>query len=165
MILRDCPIYYITVSLRLRDLRNGFYGQFGVQEGIPSYRRCPLSPTPNPYVYGVSNSDHIQAGRTISCLPLDATSSFGCSASATTGGRAELSRSALVSLGSASAPTVVWFTLIFTLVSKQTAAHVAGGATEAQRHRDRKVAIALGGRGSISEVHRSMNITPPPQRL
>ena len=63
----------------------------------------------------------LQAGRTIICLPLDATSSFGCSASATTGGRAELSRSALVSLGSASAAT--WFTLIFTLFQKQTAAH------------------------------------------
>ena len=34
-----------------------------------------------------------------------------------------------------------------------------------KRHRDRKVAIALVGRECISEVHRSMNITHPPQRL
>jgi hypothetical protein len=48
---------------------------------------------------------------------------------------------------------------------KQTAANDERGATEAQRHRDRKVAIALVGRESISEVYRSMNITHPPQRL
>ena len=45
------------------------------------------------------------------------------------------------------------------------AAHHEGGAAEAPRHRDRKVAIVLVGRECISEVHRSMNITHPPQRL
>ena len=48
---------------------------------------------------------------------------------------------------------------------KQVAAHHEGGAAEAPRHRDRKVAIVLVGRECISEVHRSMNITHPPQRL
>jgi len=48
---------------------------------------------------------------------------------------------------------------------KQVAAHDDGSAAEAPRHRDRKVAIALVGRECISEVHRSMNITHPPQRL
>ena len=68
-----------------------------------------------------------------------------------------------MSLGSASAARW-WFTLIFTLFQKLRLTN-EGGATEAQRRRDRKVAIALVGRESISEVHRLMNITPPPQRL
>ena len=105
----------------------------------------------------------LPAGRAISCLPLVTVSSFSCRASAITGGGAELSRSALVSLRSAFAESFVHtFSPSF---RKQVAAHHEGGAAEAPRHRDRKVAIVLVGRECISEVHRSMNITHPPQRL
>lgn len=108
-------------------------------------------------------SPGLQAGRAISCLPLVTVSSFSCRASAITGGGAELSRSALVSLRSAFAESFVHtFSPSF---RKQVAAHHEGGAAEAPRHRDRKVAIVLVGRECISEVHRSMNITHPPQRL
>ena len=110
-----------------------------------------------------SRSLVVLAGRAISCLPLVTVSSFGCRASAITGGGAELSRSALVSLRSAFAESFVHtFSPSF---RKQVAAHHEGGAAEAPRHRHRKVAIALVGRECISEVHRSMNITHPPQRL
>ena len=105
----------------------------------------------------------VLAGRAISCLPLVTVSSFGCRASAITGGGAELSRFALVSLRSAPAQNLVpSFSPSF---RTQVAAHDEGDAAEAPRHRDRKVAIALVSRECISEVHRSMNITHPPQRL
>ena len=110
-----------------------------------------------------SRYSSLPAGRAISCLPLVTVSSFSCRASAITGGGAELSRSALVSLRSAFAESFVHtFSPSF---RKQVAAHHEGGAAEAPRHRDRKVAIVLVGRECISEVHRSMNITHPPQRL
>ena len=105
----------------------------------------------------------VLAGRAISCLPLVTVYSFGCRVSAITGGGAELSRSALVSLRSASAQNFVRF--LSSSFRKQVAAHDEGDAAEAPRHRDRKVAIALVARECISEVHRSMNITHPLQRL
>ena len=114
-------------------------------------------------VGGIPEIRAIPAGLAISCLPLVTVSSFSCRASAITGGGAELSRSALVSVRSAFAESFVHtFSPSF---RKQVAAHHEGGAAEAPRHRDRKVAIVLVGRECISEVHRSMNITHPPQRL
>ena len=63
----------------------------------------------------------VPAGRAISCLPLVTVSSFSCRASAITGGGAELSRSALVSLRSAFAESFVHtFSPSF---RKQVAAH------------------------------------------
>ena len=49
---------------------------------------------------GDGNRGSVLAGSAISCLPLVTVCSFGCRASAITGGGAELSRSGLVSLRS-----------------------------------------------------------------
>ena len=63
-----------------------------------------------------SRSLVVLAGRAISCLPLVTVSSFGSRASAITGGGAELSRFALVSLRSA--PAFHFGPFLFTLFSQ-----------------------------------------------